>query len=128
MRKKRLIFISLCFFGIFFLHPTFVDATEGRTEIEVNILSDSSIAPPSDDLSSEKKELSEEQKKKTQSEEFKHSIDSKELNVIEKINNLLPKTGSKNQYDYIIFGIILTLISGGFIIKKHLEEKSDEKN
>lgn len=128
MRKKRLIFISLCFCGILFLHSTFVDATEGRTEIEVNILNDSSIAPPLDDLSSEKDELSEVQKEKTQSEEVKHSTDSKELNVIEKINNLLPKTGSKNQYDYIIFGITLTLISVGFIIKNYLEEKIDEKN
>ncbi|HBI2085032.1 TPA: LPXTG cell wall anchor domain-containing protein [Enterococcus faecalis] len=101
MRKRMLIITGFCFCGLLLLNPVFVKATEGKTEIEVNILRDASVEKTSENQSSENKKNT---------------------------NDSLPKTGSKNQYWYAILGITLTLISGGIIIQKYLEEKNDEKN
>ncbi|MBC9810727.1 LPXTG cell wall anchor domain-containing protein [Carnobacterium maltaromaticum] len=126
MRKRMLIIIGFCFFGLLLLNPVFVKASEGKTEIEVNIFKDSSAGQLPEEQSSEKekpsKNTEESQNEKNQMKEADHSGKRK------KLSDFLPKTGNKNQYGYVILGITITLISVGFIIKKYLEEKNDEKN
>lgn len=113
MRSRMLIITGFFFCGLLMLTPVFVKAAEGKTEIEVNIFKESSAGQSPEEQSSEKE---------------KPPKNTEEIQKEKNLSDLLPKTGNKNQYGYVILGITITLISVGFIIKKYLEEKNNEKN
>lgn len=111
-----------------------VSASEGKTDIEVIILpsetTESTIVSDENDGKGSEESSADDDRLTNSIENSNGSIENNKKTHLKSSqqDGAFPQTGNKNEKYYLYIGILLALISIGFIIKKIYGGKYNEKN